>query len=68
MLDLNGQTLFIQQHWANYVNSDIKHNEGTIHMNGSSIIQYLYNYNPNTVYYNMTFSGSTEKTRPKCQP
>jgi len=61
MLDLNGYTANIQQAWVNYVNSDIKHNEGTIHMNGSSVIQYLYNRNPNTIYYNMTFSGSAEK-------
>ncbi len=61
VLDLAGNTLFIGQAWVNESSSELVHNMGAIHMNGSSVIQYLHNRNPNTVYYDMIFSGSAEK-------
>ncbi len=59
--DLNGFTVNIGQHWEMYPNARFIHNNGTIHMNGSSVIQYMYNNNPATEYFNLVFSGSAEK-------
>ena len=58
--DLNGQTVNIGNDWDINTGCTFAHNNGTLHFNGD-LDQNLYNDAIGIVYYNLEFSGTSEK-------